>query len=260
MRLTPFFVWVVGFGCANIGLLALPRCRYAFAGLLLLHFIVLVWGIVNIRSQFFGKVYFRGETTGKRIAITFDDGPDPGLTEAILDLLDRYKMRAAFFVIGRRAGQFPHIVKRAFGSGHVIACHDQKHHWGSNFRTTGALFRDILAARQIIERIIGKKPLLYRPPMGLMNPHVPIALARSNMVCIGWSERLFDSGNKREIKLYKMPKLARPGAVIMLHDCLPKAENKAVFLEQFEKLLKAIRENRLQTVGVDELLGLKAYG
>ena len=260
MLVTPFFVWIVSFCVVNCALFALPRYAYPLAILVLLHFAIFAWGITSLRSQFFGKVYFRGKKNDPRIAITFDDGPDPGLTGDILDMLDRYAMRATFFVIGRNVLRHPHIVKRAFQAGHVIACHDLNHQWWSNFRMTSMVFRDILEARRIVDGVIGKKMLIYRPPMGLMNPHVPIALSRLNMSCVGWSKRLFDSGNKRLKKLYGMPALARPGAVILLHDCLPRPEHKKIFLEQFEKLLLAIRKQGLQAVGVDELLGLKAYG
>jgi peptidoglycan-N-acetylglucosamine deacetylase len=259
MQVTPFFLWIASFCVVNCALLTVPQYRCPIAGLVLLHFAILTWGIMSLRSQFFGKVNFRGKKNERRIAITFDDGPDPDLTVEILDMLDRYATRATFFVIGRKVLLHPHIVKRAFRAGHVMACHDLKHQWWSNFRMTSQLFREIMEARRIVENVIGKKTLLYRPPMGLMNPHVPIALSRLNMECVGWSGRLFDSGNKRTKKLYAMHKLAKPGAVILLHDSLPRPENKKIFLEQFEKLLLAIQKQGLQTVGVDELLELKAY-
>jgi peptidoglycan-N-acetylglucosamine deacetylase len=259
MRLTPFFAWLLSFVVTNAAFVALPRLRYGIAFILLCHFALLAIGIVNVRSQFFGKVYFRGKKNDRRIALTFDDGPDPGLTGDILDALGRHGMKATFFVIARNVERFPYLVKRAFNEGHTIACHDLDHLWTSNFRMTRALFQDIRASQRIIEEVIGKKPRLYRPPMGLMNPHTPIALARLNMVCVGWSERLHDSGNRRLQHLSKMPALAKPGALIMLHDCLPMPEHKLIFLGHFEKLLKTIREKGLDMVGADELTGLNAY-
>ncbi len=259
MRLTPFSAWLFSIGLGSAAFFALPQYRFGIAALLLCHFVILIIGIANIRSQFFGKVHFQGRNLDRRIALTFDDGPDPGLTGDILAMLDRYAMRATFFVIGRKVERFPQIVKRAYGAGHTIACHDMRHQWGSNFRMTGALVRDIGACRQIVEEVIGKRPRLYRPPMGLMNPHVPVALARLNMECVGWSARLGDAGNTKLEKLTPMAGLAGPGAVIMLHDCLPLPEYKFIFLEQLEKLLVTIREKGLQPVGVDELLGLEAY-
>jgi peptidoglycan-N-acetylglucosamine deacetylase len=259
MRLTPFFAWLFSFAFANVAFVALPRLRYGMVFILLCHFVALAVGVVNVRSQFFGKVYFRGKKNDRKIALTFDDGPDPGLTGDILNALNRHGMKATFFVIARNVERFPYLVKRAISEGHTIACHDLDHRRTSNFRMTRALFQDIRSSQRIIEEVIGKSPRLYRPPMGLMNPHVPIALARLNMECIGWSERLRDSGNRRLQHLSKMPALAKPGALIMLHDCLPMPEHKLIFLEHFEKLLKAIRERGFEAVGVDKLLGLKAY-
>ena len=60
--------------------------------------------------------------------------------------------------------------------------------------------------------------------------------------------------------MYDITKLAKPGSVVLLHDCLPKPENKTLFMEQLELLLKAIRNRGLTPVGVEELLDIRAYG
>jgi len=260
MPITPFHVWIITYALSCAFFFTTPWLRGPVIGIALLHLVVFLWGIVNIRSQFFGKVFYCTATESKKTALTFDDGPDPNLTVDILDLLKRYEAKATFFVIGKRAEQYPDLVKQTFDAGHCIACHDLTHAYGANFRMTKALMRDIAAAQLITQRIIGVRPLLYRPPVGLMNPHVPLALMRLRMTCIGWNRRVGDAGNRRRKTLYDIPKLAKPGSVVLLHDCLPKPENKTVFLEQLELLLKALRKRGLKPVGVDELLDIRAYG
>ena len=83
---------------------------------------------------------------------------------------------------------------------------------------------------QTIKNIIGKKPLLYRPPVGLMNPHVPGVLKKFNMRCIGWSKSAGEAGNRRLAKINKISTLAGAGEVILLHDTLPNPEYKQASL------------------------------
>lgn len=260
MPITPFFIWVLTYAVCSLILLFAPAFRSAMLCALALHIAVLIWGIVNIKSRFFGKVYCGMPNERLKLALTFDDGPDPNLTSDILDILNTFGVKATFFIIGNRARTYPEIVKKAYEAGHCIACHDLKHGAFSNFRMTEGIFRDVSAAQRIIKAIIGTTPLLYRPPVGLMNPHVHVALARLNMTCIGWSGRVRDAGNRRVKTLYSLPSLAKPGSIVLLHDCLPIPENKKIFLAQLEKLLLTIKEKGLRPVRVDELLNMKAYG
>ena len=129
----------------------------------------------------------------------------------------------------------------------------------SNFRTTAPLLRDISKAQQIIERIIGKKPLLYRPPAGLMNPHLPKALNKLNMQCIGWSKSAGDAGNRRLSKIYRINTLAGRSEVILLHDVLPNPKYKQEILNQLKKLCSSITDQNLKAIGVDEMFDIQAY-
>jgi peptidoglycan-N-acetylglucosamine deacetylase len=259
MPITPFRVWTITFSLSCLAFV-FPDLRAIATALLFVHGIVFTWGIFDIRSGFFGKVYCRASGKTNTIALTFDDGPDALLTPEVVDMLAAFGFKATFFVVGRRALDSPEIVKRAFDAGHIIASHDLTHANTSNFRLPCGLFRDISQSQRIIERIIGKRPLLYRPPVGLMNPHVLGVVSRLNMTCVGWSASARDAGNRRTKKLYTLHTLAQPGNIILLHDCLPKPENKRVFLEHLERLLIAIRKKGLRPIGVDELLNVKAYG
>jgi len=74
-----------------------------------------------------------------------------------------------------------------------------------------ALLRDISESRRVIEAIIHKKPLLYRPPVGLMNPHVPGVLKQLRMHCIGWNKSIRDAGNRRQKTIYTIPQISATG-------------------------------------------------
>lgn len=216
-------------------------------------------GIFSIRSTFFCTAYCNKPGETEKCCLTFDDGPDPELTNDVLDMLGRYGFTATFFIIGNKAANHPEIVEKAFDRGHSIACHDLTHGNSSNFRMSRSLFREISESRRLINEIIHKKPSLYRPPMGLMNPHIPNVLKQLNMHCIGWNKSACDAGNRRQRQFNAIPHLAQPGSIILLHDCLPKPELKKEFLEHLEKLFRVIQERGLRPVGVGELLDLKVY-
>ncbi len=223
------------------------------------HIPVFTFGIKNMRFRFFGKTYCSISKRINKIALTFDDGPDPELTPDILAVLKKHDIKATFFVVGVRAEKYPDMVKKCFDEGHTIANHDLSHSIFSNFRTTAPLVHDISKARQIIQTIIGKETLLYRPPVGLMNPHTLKALRKLDMECIGWSRSAGDAGNRRLNKIRHIKSLAGPGQVVMMHDCLPKPQYKTEIINQIEKLCISLKEQDLEAVTVDEMFGLQAY-
>lgn len=227
--------------------------------LIVAHFPLFAIGIKNMRVQFFGKVHCRISSESNKIALTFDDGPDPNLTIDILNILKKYKIKATFFVVGIQAEKYAVILKQCFDAGHIIACHDLKHNIFSNFRTTAPLILDISKAREIISNAIGKKPLLYRPPVGLMNPHTLKTLNKLNMQCIGWSKSVNEAGNRRIDKIKRIKNLTGSGEVILLHDILPIPEYKQEILHQIEELCASIKAQKLEPVGIDELFGIQAY-
>jgi Predicted xylanase/chitin deacetylase len=257
--MTPYTTWTCLSIFTCVAYFLFPEYREVICVLVCALLAVFVRGIISIRSNFFCKALCNKPGETEILCLTFDDGPDPGLTSNVLELLGRYGFTATFFVVGNKAANHPEIVKKAFDLGHTIACHDLSHSNFSNFRMSRALLRDISASQNIIEGIIGKKPLLYRPPIGLINPHVPGVLKQLNMQCIGWNKSVRDAGNRRGKRFKVIPKLAQPGSIILLHDCLPKQKLKMDFLEHLEKLLQAIKKKGLRAVGVGELLDLKVY-
>jgi peptidoglycan-N-acetylglucosamine deacetylase len=257
--MTPFRFWLSSVVIIGAAFYLLPNVRSLVWVLFIPYLLVFIWGIVDLRSQFFLKAYIRNKYETSGLCLTFDDGPDPDLTKDILELLARFGMKATFFVIGENAQRHPDLVRRAHEQGHIIACHDLSHGAFSNFRFSATMINDIAASQKIISTIIGRKPLLYRPPVGLANPHLGTALSRLSMYCIGWSRSVRDAGNRRIKKIRSLPALAKPGHVVLLHDCLPKPGYKKEILAQVEKLCEAIKEKKLATIGIDEMFDIPAY-
>ncbi|MFN9133186.1 MAG: polysaccharide deacetylase family protein [Phycisphaerales bacterium] len=115
------------------------------------------------------------------IVLTFDDGPDPIWTPALLDVLAAERVPAAFFVVGRRASQHPAIIQRAAREGHLIANHSTTHPHLTSLSPTD-LDTEVLATQRVIANILGREPTLFRSPFStspnITDPSVARALAR----------------------------------------------------------------------------------
>jgi peptidoglycan/xylan/chitin deacetylase (PgdA/CDA1 family) len=131
-------------------------------------------------SQLFGRALVapRNPADGpEEVALTFDDGPNPTCTPYLLDLLGRYGVRAAFFVIGQFAARERALVQRAHEEGHLIANHTWTH--PNLFRTDKAATREELTrTQQELEQIVGERVRFFRPPYGLRRP-ATLRIARS---------------------------------------------------------------------------------
>jgi len=252
-------IWALSLFCFFILWLLFPVYRVVFSLILLMHFPVFVWGIIDLRNGFFCKALCHKANEKQRVALTFDDGPDPDCTPQVLELLDKFSFKATFFVIASKAESNPELCKEIIARGHVIGCHDLNHSITDNFRLYKQMIRDIGTAQKIIEIIIDKTPVFYRPPVGLSNPHLRKALADLQMKCIGWSSSVRDAGNRRPHTFKHFHLMARPGSVILLHDILPKQELKVSYLRELENLFIKIKQMGLTSVTVDNLFAEKAY-
>ncbi len=110
--------------------------------------------------------------TKKIIALTFDDGPDPADTPAILDLLKQYEAKATFFVVGKRVEMYPELAKREIVEGHEIANHTYSHSYFRKRMGGEKIQNEILKAEQAIFTTTGEKPHLFRPPGGYYSENV----------------------------------------------------------------------------------------
>ncbi len=135
----------------------------------------------------------RSETYGRRfVTFTFDDGPSPE-TLAVLRILERYEVKATFFLIGRyldgdepRNVQARAIAKQIHAAGHLIGNHTHDHELLTNMSKSDAL-RQIDAGEASVERAIGKKPILFRPPYGGLDVFTEEALRRRGAELVLWS-------------------------------------------------------------------------
>src|SRR6202035_6196252 len=87
---------------------------------------IATYGAAYPRSQLFGRTVCRTNSP-RKLALTFDDGPNPAITPKLLDLLDRYKAPASFFVIGKYLREYPELVRETAARGHIVGNHTETH-------------------------------------------------------------------------------------------------------------------------------------
>jgi peptidoglycan/xylan/chitin deacetylase (PgdA/CDA1 family) len=111
------------------------------------------------------------------VAVTFDDGPHPQGTPAVLDALDALGWRATFFVLGEQVRRYPQIVQETARRGHAVALHGDSHRYLIG-RSPGAAVRDLRRGRDTLAELLGEAPLWWRPPYGVLSgPSLAAALA-----------------------------------------------------------------------------------
>jgi len=126
--------------------------------------------IAHPASRFFVDIVDRLPAGAPRIALTFDDGPDPDVTPRILDVLRAHGARATFFVLGERVEQHPEVVRRIRDEGHAIGTHTQHHRLRFHFGSAAYVAREIEDAIHAVAAVTGTPPTLFRPPQGLRTP------------------------------------------------------------------------------------------
>jgi len=240
-----FVVVVVAATVATSGRLRWASCIIAGGAYL----IVVGLGVAFIRMRFFADAVCRGTPGRKRVALTFDDGPDPSVTPVLLDLLDELGVKATFFCIGRNVLEHPDIVRRIAAKGHCLANHTFRHAWWTNFLWGRALRNEIDRAQYALESVTGVRPVFFRSPMGLTNPHLDSALRKAGLVLIGWDVRSLD--RRREsasIVINRVLRKVRDGSIVLLHD---GRADKDRLLEIVRQVIDALRQNGYVFVRVD---------
>jgi peptidoglycan/xylan/chitin deacetylase (PgdA/CDA1 family) len=192
-----------------------------------------VYGAAYPRSQLFGQTLYQ---TGhaRKLALTFDDGPNPAITPKLLDLLDRYHAKATFFVVGKYVRESPALVKEIVARGHLLGNHTQTH---PNLFFCGPeeTRTELLRCREAIQQATWEEPRWFRPPFGFRSPWLGALVQQQRMRTVMWTlipgdwrakpaewliERMKPIAAHAQILPPKdnSPESPAPGDVLCLHD------------------------------------------
>jgi peptidoglycan/xylan/chitin deacetylase (PgdA/CDA1 family) len=143
------------------------------------------YAAVYPRAQLFGRTVCR-TNSARKLAITFDDGPNPAITPKLLELLDRYKAKATFFLIGRYVRECPELVQETIARGHEVGNHTELH--PNLFRLNPTKVRvELRLCHDAIRGVTGAPPKWFRPPFGMRNPWVIPAARELGYRTVMWT-------------------------------------------------------------------------
>jgi peptidoglycan/xylan/chitin deacetylase (PgdA/CDA1 family) len=194
---------------------------------------------------------------GELVALTFDDGPDPEVTPAVLELLERASARATFFCIGRRAEEHPDLVRAMRDRGHGVENHTYTHPNSFALRGPRAMSSQIRRAQDAIERSGGGSPALFRAPAGIQNPWLGTVLAGTGLALVSWTRRGYDTvthdGGRVAARLARN---LRAGDILLLHDgsSARDSSGRPVVLDALERTIDRLGRAGLRSEALHRVL------
>jgi peptidoglycan/xylan/chitin deacetylase (PgdA/CDA1 family) len=218
---------------------------------------VVVTGVLHLPLRMFADAVLRGPREARGVALTFDDGPEPEHTRAVLDALDKAKAKATFFVIGAKAEKHPEVVREIVARGHTVGVHGFAHDRLFSLRGPRRVERDLRRAMKTLEGITGERPTMFRPPVGHTNPTIARVADQLDLTVVGWSVRARDglAGTSADDVVKRIKRGLEDGAIVLLHDASERDDRKPAGVDALPRVLEAIAEMNLPVVPLDAFLG-----
>jgi peptidoglycan/xylan/chitin deacetylase (PgdA/CDA1 family) len=179
---------------------------------------VVLWYACSVpSSQVFGPALVRGAADRPQITLTFDDGPASPSTAQILDILRERKVPATFFVCGKNVERHPEIIRRIGGEGHTLGNHSYSHPF-PYFLSRRRLAEEIDRTQDAVERVVGKRPGVFRPPYGARWFGLYPVLQERGLKVVQWSDTGYDWKSDTTTTVRSALAHLGPGSIILLHD------------------------------------------
>ena len=168
------------------------------------------------------RILDRGPDTATGIALTFDDGPHPDYTPVLLDELQRFRIHATFFVIGKLAQRHPDLISRMVEEGHTIGCHTYTHSEPSE-TSSSRLLEDVCRSLALLEDLTTKRPTLFRPPKGQLTLAKTLGLWKLQQTIVLWNQDPRDYQAESAADMLKWIDAYQParGDIVLMHDVHP---------------------------------------
>jgi len=181
--------------------------------------------LTSLRAFYRGAIW-RINKDKKAIYLTFDDGPIPEITPAVLDILDKHNIKATFFCVGQNVVSHPDIYADIISRGHTVGNHTYNHLKGFECKTEDYIANITEAAKYIDSK-------LFRPPYGRIKPK-QLRLLRKQYTVVLWDliTRDYNSLLKPEFIMSNIRKMSRNGSVIVFHDSIKAQKNLFAVLPQ----------------------------
>ncbi|HWA77153.1 MAG TPA: polysaccharide deacetylase family protein [Polyangiaceae bacterium] len=250
---------------AGLGGLAAGALLPTGPSLGLLSSAVLGWGALLTTGVFFpglqmyGPVLCRGPAGARRVALTFDDGPNQQTTPRVLAALRGTRHRATFFVLGNKVRERPDVARQIRDEGHALALHGDSHDRLHSFRSAARVRDELRRAQDAVESATGLRPQLFRPPVGHTTPATLRGARAAGVTVIGWSARGYDGlrGRRSEAVVAQICRSLDDGAIVLLHDSAERDDFEPAGLRALPVLLAELDARGLTSVALEPWLAEK---
>jgi peptidoglycan/xylan/chitin deacetylase (PgdA/CDA1 family) len=159
-----------------------------------------------------------GPASERKISLTFDDGPVPGITDWVLEELEKRGLKATFFMVGDNVRKHPALAQSVLAAGHQLGNHTY-HHLSGWKTSTQTYLDDVESCDAILADTIGETPRFFRPPYGWMSPGQAKGLVPAKKIVM-WSllSYDFDPVLSSEILIRECTSRTVPGTIVVFHD------------------------------------------
>ena len=206
-----------------------------------------------------GVVWWHGARDKPEVALTFDDGPNEPYTSEILKVLDKYQVKATFFMLGKNVEKHPEVAGAIAKAGHAIGNHSYTH-WNLIIDTPTQILYEINLADTTIQKVTGVKPYLFRPPFGGDDPWVFDETEKLGYVVVKWSLSSKDWERPGAAQIVQnVFSGVQNGSIIQLHDgeTLHHGADRSQTVSALPSIIVGLKKRGYKSVTVPVLLRLE---
>jgi peptidoglycan/xylan/chitin deacetylase (PgdA/CDA1 family) len=214
-------------------------------------------GVLSLGWRVFVDAVVRGPQGARGVVLTFDDGPHPFWTARILDVLREHGAKATFFVVGRKVEDHPEVVHAILEQGHAVELHSYAHDRLLSLRSERRVRQDLERGIASLERATGRRPALFRPPIGHTNPILARIVNDLDLTVVGWTIAGRDgvSWARPNDVVARVRRDLRDGAIVLLHDAPERGDREPAAVRALPAILAAIAADGLQVVPLARWIG-----
>ncbi|MBP2302032.1 polysaccharide deacetylase family protein [Azospirillum picis] len=189
-----------------------------------------------------------------QVGLCFDDGPDPEVTPAVLEMLARAGATASFFCIAERAERHPDLIGAITRCGHTVENHSWHHSHRFAAMGAGSIRREVGTAQHILTGLAGRPPRFFKAPAGLRNPLLDPVLSGFGLRLASWTRRGFDAVRRNPVEVERrLVRALAAGDILMLHDgsAARSPHGQPVVLQVLPRLLDRLADQGLAAVSLE---------
>ncbi|NIK69599.1 polysaccharide deacetylase family protein [Paenibacillus sp. BK720] len=213
--------------------------------------------LAELREKYKSTFLLQGSSMEKRVALTFDDGPDETFTPLVLDELKKAGVKATFFVVGNRIEANPDIFQRMVNEGHAIGNHSYSH--PNYLKLSDEQFREeIEKTDRLIKTYIGHLPSLVRPPYGGVTEGQINWLASMEKKIINWNVDSLDWKGLSADEVYaNIMDATKNGSIVLQHSAGGEGEDLTGTVKALGRVIAKLKEKNMELVTVPDLIHLQ---